>query len=124
MTDLKTLTDQWIEAKKQEQYYTNQRFNIELSIYELTHDQLKETGTTTLETGMKVTTGYSEAWDNAQVRDLIAQWPYDVKFPFEQTWKPDGKAISYLRDNVPALYRMLQPALTIRPRKPSFSIKE
>lgn len=122
--ELATLTDQWKELKRQEADVNQRRIAVESRIYELTAAQLPDKGTHTLPTGMKVTTGFTEDWDQEQVTAAYQQWPADVKFPFAGAWKPDGKAISYLRDNQPSLYAKLSPALTLKPKKPAFSVKE
>lgn len=126
MTDLSTLTQQWQGAKRREQEANAARIDIESKIYELVASQLPDKGTTTLDTGMKIVTGFSESWDQEAVQRTYEQWPHEsgVKFPFQGTWKSDGKAISYLRENCPDAYRLIQGALTLTPKKPAFSVKE
>lgn len=126
MTDqnLASLTEAWKEAKQNEQQWNQQRIAIESAIYELTAPDLPDKGTHTTDTGMKITTGFSEDWDQEKLNAAYQNWPADVKFPFAGTWKPDGKAISYLRENAPSHYALLSPALTLKPKKPAFSVKE
>ena len=73
---------------------------------------------------MKIATGYSEEWSQEQLTAAYHNWDASVPFPFTGVWKPDGKAIGYLRDNVPEAYRKIQSALTLKPKKPAFSVKE
>lgn len=117
------LIDEWKHAKEQETIWNARRIEIESKIYELNQASIPDKGTYTTDGGMKITTGFSEEWDQSQLTAAYQQWPEGVKFPFAGTWKPDGKAVSYLRDNAPDLYRLLQPALTLKPKKPSFSMK-
>lgn len=123
MTDQMTdLTAAWREAKQAEADANVRRIAIESRIYELTAPHLPDKGTYTTDSGMKITTGFSEEWDQERVDSAYKSWPDGVKFPFAGSWKPDGKAISYLRGNQPSLYAMLSPALTLKPKKPSFSL--
>ena len=126
MNELSTLTLQWQGAKHREREANVARIGIESRIYELVADQLPHKGTTTLDTGIKIVTGYSENWDQEEVQRAYETWPHEsgVEFPFQGTWKPDGKAISYLRENYPDAYRLIQGALTLTPKKPAFSVKE
>lgn len=118
------LIDQWKYAKEQEVLWNQKRIEIESQIYEQHRASIPEKGTYTTDDGMKITTGFSEEWDQAKVNEAYQAWPEGIKFPFSGTWKPDGKAISYLRDNVPGAYELLRSALTLKPKKPSFSVKE
>ena len=122
--DLAALTEHWKAAKQQEADATARRIAVESRIYELTQASLPEKGTYTTDTGMKITTGYTEDWDQDAITAAQHDWPDGIRFPFAGTWKPDGKAIGYLRENAPAAYALLQPALTLKPKKPAFSVKD
>ncbi|MFO0906800.1 MAG: hypothetical protein U0835_00275 [Isosphaeraceae bacterium] len=121
---IERLTAAWKDAKRAESQANADRIAIESEIYELTADCLPDKGTYTTETGMKITTGFSEEWDQAALNAAYQNWPGLSPFPFTGIWKPDGKAISYLRDNLPDAYKIIQPALTLKPKKPAFSVKE
>ena len=120
---LTELTHLWKQAKQAEADAAAHRISIESRIYELTHADLPDKGTHTLPTGMKITTGFTEDWDQATLNAVYLDWPPSLKFPFAGTWKPDGKAITYLRDNAPEAYALIRPALTLKPKKPAFSVK-
>ena len=122
--DLNDLTEQWKAAKQQEADAAARRIAVESRIYEITQASLPEKGTYTTDTGMKITTGYTEKWDDAEIAKAYQSWPVEsVRFPFEPVYKPDGKAIGVIREGIPDLYRLLQPALTLTPKKPAFSVK-
>lgn len=118
------LIDEWKNAKQQEAMWNAKRIEIESQLYEHYQGEIPDKGTYTTPEGMKIATGYAEDWDQSQLTAAYQQWPEGVKFPFTGTWKPDGKAVSYLRENAPAMYALLQPALTLKPKKPAFSMKE
>lgn len=118
------LIDEWRHAKQQEAMWNAKRIEIESQLYEHHAEQLPDKGTYTTPEGMKITTGFTEEWDQGRVTAASQVWPDGLKFPFTGTWKPDGKAITYLRDNAPEAYALLQPALTLKPKKPAFSVKE
>ncbi|WP_435008005.1 hypothetical protein P12x_005272 [Tundrisphaera lichenicola] len=121
---LALLTDAWKIEKQNESDANARRIAIESQIYELTQSELPDKGTYTLPTGMKIATGFSEEWSQEQLNAAYQEWNASVPFPFTGTWKPDGKAISYLRENLPEAYKKIQPALTLKPKKPAFSVKE
>lgn len=126
MTDrLRHLTDAWKIAKQQEEAFKETRINIESEIYELKLAEIPEKGVLTLDTGMKIATGFTEEWDQNELASVYQQWPVEsVKFPFASVYKPDGKAIGVIREIIPDLYRLLQPCLILKPKKPAFSISE
>lgn len=119
-----TLIEQWKHAKEQENLWNQKRIEIESQLYEQHCASIPEKGTFTTPEGMKITTGYSEEWSQDQLTAAYQQWPQNIKFPFIGVWKADGKAISYLRDNAPEAYAIIQAALTLKPKKPSFSVKD
>lgn len=122
--ELELLTQAWQRAKADEEAANARRIAIESDIYQLVEDSLPDKGTTTLETGMKIVTGFTESWDQEKIADVQESlWPSDAPFPFKREWKPDGRAISSLRDYQPRLYQLIADCLTLKPRKPSFSVK-
>ncbi len=121
---LHDLTDAWKAAKRNEQEAAAARIAIESEIYEITHVRLPDKGTFALDSGMRIATGFTEDWDQGALNKAHQEWPASVPFPFIGVWKPDGKAITYLRENMPDLYRLIQGALTLKPKKPAFSVKE
>jgi hypothetical protein len=121
---LQGLTDAWKMAKRMKDDWAEQQLVIESEIYQLVEKQLPEKGTHTLDTGMKIVTGHSEEWDQPILSLAYEKWAAPVPFPFTGVWKPDGKAIAYLREKWPETYEKIRPALTLKPKKPSFSVKE
>jgi hypothetical protein len=73
---------------------------------------------------MKISIGFTEEWDQTALAEAYNQWDTSVPFPFSGIWKPDSKAISYIRENIPQAYAKLREALTLKPKKPSFSVKD
>ncbi len=117
------LIDEWRHCKEQETIWNAKRIEVESKLFEVHQANLPDKGTYTTDDGMKITTGFTEEWDQSVLSQAYQQWPADIKFPFAGVWKSDGKAISYLRENAPSAYAILQPALTLKPKKPSFTIK-
>lgn len=120
--ELEMLTSAWKDAKAAEDAANARRIEIESRIYELTQKDLPEKGTHTLPTGMKIVTGFSESWDENAINEAYQKWQAPLPFPFKGQWKPDAKQITYVRENCPELYALIQPALTLKPKKPAFSI--
>ena len=77
-------------------------------------------------TGVKITLGFYQKWNDEELQKAEAIWPQvsNVPFPFKKTYKADGKAVSYLRDNVPTAYAALEPALTLTNKKPAFTLED
>jgi len=122
---LERLTEAWKYAKEMEQHWNQERVQIESDIYELETKHLPEKGTYTTAEGMKIVTGYTEEWDQSTLAKAYHAWPLDrAKFPFISVFKPDSKTIGVLRESVPDLYAIIRPALTLKPKKPAFSLKE
>lgn len=119
----KKLVAQWAEAKNRERKASGDRIAIELKIWEMYEDELPKKGSAALE-NLKITTGTTDKWNQDELQEIRANWPdgCSVPFPFREELKPDGKAISYIKDHVPDVYEVLTQALTQDPRKPSFSI--
>jgi hypothetical protein len=118
------LADAWRQAKADERDAARRRLEIETAILQIKSHELPEKGTTNLACGMKIVTSFTESWDQERLNQAYQNWPANVAFPFKGEWKPDGKAIAYLRENIPNLYAAISPALTLRPSRPSFSARE
>jgi hypothetical protein len=122
-TDLSKLTEAWKTAKSAVQSAQETLLAIEVRIWNLVKDRLPEKGTTNFETGLKVTTGLSEKWCQESLSQAHQSWSAPVPFPFKGEWKPDGKAITYIKETFPEHYKLLQDALTVSEKKPSFGVK-
>lgn len=119
----KKLVAAWAEAKDREKKANATRLDIESKLYKLYEREIPEKGTVKIE-NLKIACGFTDKWNQDELQEIRAKWPdgCSVPFPFKEELKPDGKAISYIRDNVPDIYEVLSQALTQDPRKPSFSI--
>lgn len=122
--DIEFLTQAWIATKANLAAAQEAHLRSEIALYNAVKERLPEKGTTTLETGLKIVTGYAEKWDQERLSEIYNAWDEAVKFPFKGEWKPDGKAISYLRENAPQAYKKLSEALTMAEKKPEFSMKK
>jgi hypothetical protein len=118
------LIQAWKEAKSNEAAWNQKRIEIESQIYANVEKELPEKGTYTTAEGMKIAIGHTEEWDQSALNEIYNQWEAPVPFPFVGLWKPDNKAISYIRENIPQAYTKLREALTLKPKKPSFSMKD
>lgn len=121
---LANLTEEWKAVKAQEADASRRRIEIESRIYAIVHKELPEKGTHTLDTGMKIVTGLSEEWDQEQLAEIATGWNAPYPFPFNKVYKPDAKAVAYVRENLPGVYALFRDALTMKPKKPAFSVKE
>lgn len=99
--------------------------NAESAIYEAGRAHIKETGTVHL-TGVKVETSFNEKWNQEKLVEIESTWARkaNLAFPFKREWKPDGKALTYVKENAPEAFKVLQEALTSTPAKPAFTLED
>ena len=123
------LVSQWQKYKETEQLCNDGRIRTEKAILEIVGKDLAEKGTNNFPCGLKITTGMTESWD-ADVVDRIknqfdeglVELPF---FPFKQEWKPDNKKLALINEDMPDVFeKVFSEALTIKPKKPSFEVKE
>jgi len=96
----------------------------ESAIYTASESFRPEKGTTHV-TGVKIQTAFSSECDQPKLKALEAEWSKhsNLPFPFRTEFKPDNEAINYIRDNAKKAYDFLAAALTIKPKKPSFTLE-
>jgi hypothetical protein len=99
--------------------------DAEAAIYTAAESFLPEKGTTHV-TGVKIVTAVDEKWDQDKLAEIEKTWPRksNLPFPFKKEFKADTKQITYLRENAVDAYAELEPALTSKPKKPSFTIED
>lgn len=89
-------------------------------------NRIPEKGTIYMNGEIKVATGFTEIWDEELLQGIEQTWPTvsNLPFPFKKIFKADGKQITYLRDNVKPNYDIIAVALTLKPKKPSFTLAD
>ena len=120
---LHTLTDAWTRAKAAEQAANKERLAIEAQILESV--EIKDGGTTTLETGLKIVTGLTETLDQDAAMEVYRNWPFgqNIPFPLKKQFALDKKALDFCRQHYPEQVRKIDACITAKPKKPSFSFK-
>ena len=118
---LESLLADWRQAKADEEAANALRLEIEREL--LDHPEvrgaLKEEGTVTVGP-VKVTTGFTRAWDQAQLGALHAEIA-DASWPFAAEWREDRKAARVVEERFPELWARIRAALTLKPKKPTVS---
>lgn len=120
---MQQLITQWVVRKAALRAAQEALLETELKLYELTKDKLREKGVTHFEGGLDITAGFTESWDNETLDVVLSEWPGTAPRPFTKTWKPDSRALAVVRAQYPELNKRLEKALTVKPRKPSFGVK-
>jgi len=123
------LVSEWKQAKEKETLANAHRVLIEKQLLEITKSNLQDKGTNNLPNNLQIVTGYSESYDQDAIDRLknkfddgLSKLPY---FPFKQEWKPQTKQIAALKDMCGEIFNQeMAEALTIKPKKPAFKIKE
>jgi hypothetical protein len=121
---LEELTEQWLDYKKQEKNANQNRLYVESLILELCDSNVPKKGTMTLPHNIKVTTGFTEKWDQSRLQDIKKSWTANVPFPFKDELKPVSEALKVVRSITPSLGKEIDTALTVSPSKPYFSYKD
>lgn len=78
MTEEEKLTARWRTAKKAVQAAQDHLLAIEVEIWNHEKHRLPPKGTTTLDTGLKIVTGFTEKWDQESLNKAYQGWeaPY------------------------------------------------
>jgi hypothetical protein len=118
---LHTLTDAWNRAKTAGQAANKERLAIDSQILESV--EIKDGGTTTLETGLKIVSGLTETLDQDAAMEVYRDWPKDIPFPLKKQFALDKKALDFCREHYPEQVRKIDACITVKPKKPSFSYK-
>jgi len=128
-TELDDLIISFKDAKEAENLAKQERITIEESIYTLTKGDFKKTEGTNNISGevekMSVTVGFYLKFDQTEL-DLLYKTGTEVEksiFPFKQEWKCDVKMLKNIQQTSPELYKKIQTAMTVTPKKPSFKVK-
>lgn len=120
---LETLSQQWVEAKQAEKAAQKARLLVEEEIIKLVGH--KEEGSKTHSVGtykVTITGKLNYKADLTQLDRLLSNIPLEFH-PIKQERKLDEKGVKYLRDNEPAIFSQLAPAITITPAKTAVDIK-
>lgn len=118
--ELGDLIAAWRGCKEAEKQYNADRLVIEERILEMVG--MQNTGSVRLD-GLSISYGLDRKWDQAKLTDLKSGIKAEY-WPFLIEWKEDKKASDIISDRFPELWDEIQQALTTKPKKPTFSIKE
>jgi hypothetical protein len=94
----------------------------EIALYQFYKNEIPEEGSFKVE-DLTIKTGFYQKWNQEALTKVEYSYPRKEKFPFSLEFKPDNRAISYIKDHRPDLYVMIEQALSLTPKKPSFSLK-
>lgn len=117
---LDDLIDEWKCAKREERTANAWRLEVEEKINQ--HFGIQTAGMLKLD-GITVTYGLDRKWDQAKLSELKQTIKHEY-WPFKIEWKEDKKAADVIAERFPELWKEIQTALTTKPKKPSFTIKE
>lgn len=123
--ELPELINQLMIAKAAESAANANRLTLETEI--LNHPdvakKLKLEGTTSFKgTGLSIATGFTRSWDGEKLLDMSVGIREEF-FPFKQSLTEDRKAAKEIEAEYPDLWVQLSSALTLKPKKPSFTLK-
>lgn len=116
-----TLLESLKSAKQKFKESEKALLDVQYAIFESVKDKLPEEGTTHFD-GLKISTGFYSKWSDVLLEKAEQKWKHNVPFPFKKVYKADGKQVNYLKKNMPMAYADFEIALTVTPRKPSFTL--
>ena len=116
------LRQQWKEAKTLEEEAKQRRLNIETEIllHKEVKGEIKDEGTSTFGK-IKIITGYTRNWNQGKLQ-AICETVDESLWPFQTQYKEVRAGTKYIETNEPEMWEILSPALTLTPKKPSFSL--
>lgn len=120
---LEALTNDWLQAKKEESDANKRRVAIEAQM--LAHIQTKAEGSVTVEAGLFKVTAETKLtrsidWDAYDaIKDKIEESIRPVKFKREL----DATGCKWLETNKPEVYALLAPCITVKPAKTAITVK-
>lgn len=119
------LAKKWLEAKQKEREATEHRLTVEEEILKAFPAREEGSETTTLDSGVKIrTTGkLSYKGDVEKLKALTATWPESVR-PVRVKVELDESLLKAIRTDRPDLWRVIAPALTVKPAKTSIVVEE
>lgn len=127
--EYQALITKWTYFKQAEKDANEKRIEAENELLAMVKDELRDRGTNNFPLGLKIVTGETEAWDQAELAKLSERYdsqdvdlPY---FPFETQLKPNNKKIQAILSDVKynkVYIKFVANAMTVKPKKASFSI--
>lgn len=118
------LATQLIAAKKAEADANAKRVALEQELIAILGSKEEGSETHNLENGLKITitAKLSYSADMPILLSLCDSIPESMR-PIKREVKLDETGAKYLRNNEPDVWRMLSSAITVKPAKPSVTIK-
>ena len=118
------LTNEWMNAKREESQANQKRIAVELKMLELLGTPNECSKTHDVGNGLKLTiTGkmnYSANMD--ALIEICEKLPKNMR-PLKTETKLDETGAKYLRNNEPETWAIIAPAITVKPAKPSITVK-
>ena len=119
----------WQIYKDLEKEYNAKRIETENKLLDIVKNDLNTRGTTNLPLGLKIVTGETESWDQAELATLLTKYEAEGVdlpcFPFKRQLKPDNKQIIALLADVKykdTYIKFVANAVTVKPKKAAFSV--
>jgi len=127
--EYKALVKKWDEYKDLEALANAGRIRTEKDILKIVGKDLNEKGINHFPENLDITTGLSESWDMDNISRQFVKFDEGLLeipcFPFDRTWKANNKKIALIKESTPDIFEeIFSEALTIKPKKPAFKIKE
>jgi hypothetical protein len=94
----------------------------EIALYKEYQDKIPEEGSFKVD-DLTIKTGFYPKWDQESLAIAEQAFPKSEPFPFSMEYKPDNKALSYLKEHKPMLYEKIAVALSLTQKKPAFTLK-
>lgn len=110
----------WKQAKDSEVRATAYRLQVEKEIE--SRVKLPPEGVTKIGL-LTIKTEFDRKWDNDGLTLFREDFPAEL-WPFKTRWSEERKGTRWLEENAPELYAQIEPALSVKSKKPAYSWKE
>lgn len=122
-TDLETLAEQWLDAKRTETLWRDNRIALEEKL--IATLGCKDEGSQTHKAGqfkIRITGKMNRRLDEAAWNTIAPKIPEALR-PVSYSPKLDTKGLRYLEQNEPDIYRQIAEAIIAKPGKPAVEVK-
>lgn len=125
---MKTKSDlaiEWLKAKGAERAANLKRLEVEKEIIDQLGCPEESSKTTQVDEALKVIIKGSMSYkaDIGMLLPLLEQLPAHMR-PIKVETKLDETGAKYLRNNEPNIWRLIAPAITVKPAKPSITVEQ
>lgn len=121
--DVEDKIKQLVEIKRHERAVAEERRRLEEEIIGDLNVDLDQDNDNIKFDDVKINFGMENKWDQSILDEIRFEVPDDL-WPFKAVWKEDGKRVKFLENNEPDIWKVIETALTVQPKRPYFQVEK